>query len=196
MEKRLRALGLSSYEAKVFLTYDVLRELENRGAVYVQNSRPKIYAVPDVERAIDNILRSRMEEVQKELSEMESLAEELKKELKVRKKGEELEAFWSFAMGIEKSLNLILQRLESVQKSLLNIATPQELSFFVSEKRKFARVVASLLEKEIELRILTTREVAEIFPPADLRVPEVRIVDDKGGESSEKRGDAWSHLHE
>lgn len=201
MEEKLRALGLNSYESRVFLTlcekgpmdgrtlskisgvplgriYDVLRELESRGAVYVQNSRPKIYAVPDAERAIENILRSRIEEFQKELSEVRSLAEELKEELKGKSKEGTLEAFWSFAMGIEKSLNIILQRLESVQNSLLNVATPQELHVFRSEKRKFTRVITSLLEREIELKILTTPEIVEILPPMHLRVPEVRVIEE------------------
>jgi len=194
----LKALGLNSYESKVFLTlcergamdgktlskisgvplgriYDVLRDLEHKGAIYVQNSRPKIYAVPDVERAIENIMRSKVEEIQKEIGEMKVLAEELKKELRPRRKEESIRTFWSLAMGIERGIDLITQKLEGVQKSLLNVISPSEVQIFHSGRKKFARVVANLSEREVEIKLLATLEIAEKF---NHPIPEMRVVDE------------------
>jgi len=196
MKEKLKNLGLSSYEAKVFLAlcergpldgrslskisgvplgriYDVLRELESKGAVYVQNSRPKIYAVPDVERAIENILSSKIRGVEREISEIRTLAEELKRELKPRK-FEERRTFWSLAMGREKGIDLIIGKLESVENSLLNVLTPSELQLFKAEKRKFARMISKLFERNVEIKLIAPPGIAEEH---GLKAPDLRIVD-------------------
>ena len=185
----LRDLGLSEYEARSYRSlletgpttakelsrasdvpmgriYDVLNGLETKGLVRSQTAgRPKKYVAVESEAALDNLLAERTAELEQQISQYESIVDELADELDGSEPVEE--TFWTASVGSEAALDLLVERVRAADERVVMVAGAPAQGFDIDEVG--ARVTAALeeaLERGVRVSVLLTPEMVDSLPEA------------------------------
>ncbi|GAA0532607.1 helix-turn-helix domain-containing protein [Halorubrum ejinorense] len=152
----LRDLGLSSYEDRAYRAllalgtgtaaavadesgvpkgriYDALGGLESRGLVRVQTDRePKRYAPVEPEVAVDRLVETKQRELRQRIETYESGKSELIDRLAdAETTGER---FWTAAVGADDSLELLFERIDAAEESIVVVATDVSAQFDVDRE--------------------------------------------------------------
>jgi len=182
----LNDLGLSDYEARVYRAllnagsatakelsmtsevpmgrvYDVLGSLEKNNLVRSQaTSRPKKYVAVEPETALERLVEEKKRELREEMGRYEEVAEDLTQKLDSSEPVEE--RFWTAAVGIDESVDLLLERLEASHDSVSMVVG--NLSPQLDPDDIGGEVLDSLtdsVESEVSVRILVTPELVRRF---------------------------------
>jgi len=159
-------LGLSSYEERAYrglLTlgtgtasavaaesgvpkgrvYDALGGLESRGVVRVQTDRePKRYVPVEPEIAVDRLVTAKRRELETRIETYESGKAGLVDQLADAERP--ATEFWTAAVGAEESLDLLIERVEAAEESVVVAAAA------VSEQFDLDRETSTLLDHLFE----------------------------------------------
>ncbi|MCW4011746.1 MAG: hypothetical protein NWF07_02010 [Candidatus Bathyarchaeota archaeon] len=202
VEKALREIGLTEYECQAYLSllhqgedtaeiisqlsnipytkvYSVLESLEERGWVEHGSGRPRRYyprSPIDALRSEQISLESRFEENQSiVLDELQPLYE--KRDVK------EIPEIW-IVRGETNSFNKILDLVAKAKKEIM-LAIPtlpeEQLPGIPDFSIKVFGFLNNLMNSEIKVKILTTKEMKPLISIGDLGVAEIRICDDMFG---------------
>jgi sugar-specific transcriptional regulator TrmB len=152
----LRDLGLSSYEDRAYRgllalgsgtaadvaaesevpkgrIYDALGGLESRGLVRVQADRePKRYAPVEPEVAVDRLVESKRRELERRIETYESEKANLVDRLAEAE--ETADRFWTAAVGADDSLELLFERVDAAEESIVVVATEVSSQFEVDRE--------------------------------------------------------------
>ncbi|MFC6724782.1 TrmB family transcriptional regulator [Halobium palmae] len=185
----LRDLGLSEYEARAYRSllrtgpttakelsrasdvpmgriYDVLNSLEQYNLVRSQAaSRPKKYVAVEPDAALDRLLADKKRELDEKAEQYEAIVDEL---------GDELEAadpiegqFWTAAVGLADSLDLLLERLAAADDYIVMVAGQSSIQFDLGEVGdRDAAELQEALDRGVDVSLLMTPEHVESLPPS------------------------------
>ncbi|MFC4357222.1 TrmB family transcriptional regulator [Halobium salinum] len=185
----LRDLGLSEYEERAYRSllrtgpttakelsrasdvpmgriYDVLNSLEQYNLVRSQAaSRPKKYVAVEPDAALDRLLADKKRELDEKAEQYEEIVEELSDELEA---AEPIEGqFWTAAVGLEESLDLLLERLAAADQYIVMVAGHSSIQFDLGEVGdRIAEQLESALDRGVEVSLLMTPEHVESLPPS------------------------------
>lgn len=182
----LAALGLSSYESKVYRAllglgsapareisttsevpkgriYDVLNALDGRGLVRTHDSRePTQYAAVDPDIAVDRLLSERKRELAAQRQHYESVAETVSERLAAAIPTES--RFWTAGLGSDTALSLFEEQLELADTRIISaISVPYEnaaWSAYAAELDPIER----LLDPDIDVDLLVSGALVERVP--------------------------------
>lgn len=202
VEKALREIGLTEYECQAYISllhqgedtaevisqlssipytkvYSVLESLEERGWVEHGGGRPRRYyprSPIDALRSEQITLESRFEENQSVvLDELQPLYE--KRDVK------EIPEIW-IVRGETNSFNKILDLVTKAKKEIM-LAIPtlpeEQLPGIPDFSIKVFGFLDSLMNSEIQVKILTTNEMKPLISFGGLGVAEIRICDNMFG---------------
>lgn len=186
----LRDLGLSSYEGKAYrglLTlgsgtaeeisaasdvpmgriYDVLSSLESQHIVRRQpESHPRTYVAVEPDRAIDRLLTARINDLQRQQTQYETVAAEVLAQLETIAPMES--HFWPATIGQDEIAELLADRLDDATDSLIITATTTAGGLFGFEE-VYARTIerlAETLDRGVSVRFLFTDRLVTEMPDA------------------------------
>jgi sugar-specific transcriptional regulator TrmB len=185
----LRDLGLSEYEARAYRSllrtgpttakelsrasevpmgriYDVLNSLDQYNLVRSQAaSRPKKYAAVEPDAALDRLLADKKRELEKQAEQYEQIVDELTDELET---AEPIEGqFWTAAVGLEESLDLLLERLAAADERIVMVAGYSSIQFDLGEVGdRIAVQLEEALDRGVNVSLLMTPEHVESLPPS------------------------------
>ncbi|ELZ54520.1 MULTISPECIES: TrmB family transcriptional regulator [Halorubrum] len=152
----LRDLGLSSYEDRAYRgllslgtgtaaavaeesgvpkgrVYDALGGLESRGLVRVQTDRePKRYAPVEPAVAVDRLVETKRRELRQRIETYESGKSELIDRLADAETTDD--EFWTAAVGADDSLDLLFERIDAAEESIVVVATDVSAQFDVDRE--------------------------------------------------------------
>ncbi|MGM0448098.1 MAG: TrmB family transcriptional regulator [Methanobacteriota archaeon] len=152
----LRDLGLSSYEDRAYRAllalgtgtaaavadesgvpkgriYDALGGLESRGLVRVQTDRePKRYAPVEPAVAVDRLVEAKRRELRQRIETYESGKSELIDRLADAEATDD--EFWTAAVGADDSLDLLFERIDAAEESIVVVATDVSAQFDVDRE--------------------------------------------------------------
>ena len=152
----LRDLGLSSYEDRAYRAllalgtgtaaavadesgvpkgriYDALGGLESRGLVRVQTDRePKRYAPVEPAVAVDRLVEAKRRELNRRIETYESGKSELVDHLADAEETDD--EFWTAAVGAGDSLDLLFERIDAAEESIVVVATDVSAQFDVDRE--------------------------------------------------------------
>jgi len=152
-----KQLGLSSYESKIWQAllekgeadaqqlvrlasvpfgrvYDVLSNLEEKGIIEVQETRPKLYRPRRIGTVIDKLLRARNAEMDTERRTLEEAAEAVKRRFTtLGRTPAKDEVFVSVALGEQDIGNLLKEQMYSVERELLIVIGQVEIPSSVTD---------------------------------------------------------------
>lgn len=183
----LRDLGLSEYEDRTYRAllqtgpttakhlsqvsdvpkgriYDVLSSLEQYELVRSQTaSRPKKYVALEADIALERLLETRRRELEEQEQRYEAVVDELTGALTSRDPGEE--TFWTAAVGVEETRDLLIERLAAAEERLAMVASTPGPRFDVAEVGELvADELADALDKGVSIRLLLVPELVEHLP--------------------------------
>ena len=205
-------LGLSEYEAQVYRAllrtgtatakelsdvsgvpmgrvYDVLADLEGRSLVRSQTaSRPKKYIAVEPDTALDRLVDDRRREMEQEVERYERIADELKEGLDAP--GDPGERFWTAAVGVEQSMDLLLERVEAAEDRIVMGAgdIPPQLDLDRIGDRVLDAVAAAL-DDGVEIRMLLSTDLLWQFGEDVQERFTDRFMDAEGVELRAAEGD-------
>lgn len=183
----LQDLGLSDYESQAYESllntgattanelsqvsevpmgriYDVLNRLEARSvAISQQSSRPQRYVAVEPETAVERLLEAKREELRERREQYEQIAAELPAQLESRTTSDS--QLWNAVVGPGPSSDLLLERLDAADKSIVTILGGPAVTPNFSEFSK--RVVARLydaLVRGVDVRLLMSPGVTDLLP--------------------------------
>jgi len=152
----LRDLGLSSYEDRAYRAllalgtgtaaaaaeesgvpkgriYDALGGLESRGLVRVQTDRePKRYAPVEPAVAVDRLVEAKRRELTRRIETYESGKSELIDRLADAETADD--EFWTAAVGAGDSLDLLFERIDAAEESIVVVAAGVSEQFDVDRE--------------------------------------------------------------
>lgn len=185
----LRDLGLSQYEARAYralLTagpatakelsdasgvpmgrvYDVLNDLETQGLARSQAAgRPKKYVAVEPETALDRLLAERRRELEATADRYAETVAALKEEL--ASGTVDREGFWTAVVGPEDVLDLLCDRLETADRTVVMVAGPPSTGFDLGEVgSRVTDHLEAAVERGVAVRVLATHELAARIPDA------------------------------
>ena len=185
----LEDLGLSEYEASTYRAllntgpatakelseesgvpmgriYDVLGSIESQHLVRSQAaSRPKKYVAVEPDTALDRLLEDRERELQERADQYASVVDELTRDLSDPIEPDE--GFWTAALGPEDSVELLFERIDAANDSIVLVSGTPSSSFDVDDVS--GRVLDHLeaaLERDVSVRVLISSGLARSLPPA------------------------------
>ncbi|SFR52711.1 TrmB family transcriptional regulator [Halogeometricum limi] len=176
----LRDLGLSEYEARAYRSllrtgattakelsrasdvpmgriYDVLNSLEQHSLVRSQAaSRPKKYVAVEPDTALDRLLETKRRELDEKAEQYQSVVDELTDELETAEpvQGQ----FWTAAVGMDESVDLLLERLSAADESLVIVAGTLSPQFDLGN-------VGELVTEELEAALDRGVDVSVLMSP-------------------------------
>ncbi len=184
----LNDLGLSDYEARVYrallsagsatakelsLTsdvpmgrvYDVLGSLEQNNLVRSQAaSRPKKYVAVEPETALERLVDEKKRELREEMDRYEDVAAQLTEKLDSSEPVEE--RFWTAAVGVDESVELLLERLEAARDSVSMVVgdlspqlDPDDVGDVVLER------LSEAVDEGVSVSIIVSPELVRRFGP-------------------------------
>ncbi len=185
----LRDLGLSEYEARAYRAllrtgpttakelsrasdvpmgriYDVLNSLEQYSLVRSQAaSRPKKYVAVEPDTALDRLLADKRSELDEKAAQYESIVDELADELET---AEPIEGqFWTAAVGLDESVDLLLERLASADDSIIMVAGQSSIRFDLGDVGdRVAEELEEALERDVSISLLMSPELVDTLPPS------------------------------
>ena len=196
----LEAFGLSTYEAKVYMTmlslglstakkisdestipfgriYDVLTSLENKGMLDKQDSRPKKYSVRPPKIALKNLLVIKEEEFNSLTLRANAVEEQLSR-FYVKNPDEGL--FWSVALEEETILRHTDKVLETERELLIFLNVQIQHQTLQGEGEiNFINTLKRLLEREINIKILLggVTDITQIEKLAAVFTPYIEVLE-------------------
>jgi HTH-type transcriptional regulator, sugar sensing transcriptional regulator len=202
VDKALREIGLTEYECQAYLSllhsggdkaeaisqlsnipytkvYSVLESLEERGWVQHSNGRPRIY----YPRSPTDALRSQQLIMEKKFEYYQGIILEELQPVYEKKEIKEIPELW-IVRGEMNSLNKIIELLEKASKEIM-LAIPS-----ISEEIRFtypdlAQMIFSyrkkIMDSDVNVKVLTTKEMKPLLEMSDLGIAEVRICDNMFG---------------
>jgi sugar-specific transcriptional regulator TrmB len=210
----LSDLGLSEYEASVYTAlldagpatakelstdsdvpmgriYDVLNGLESQHLVRSQTaSRPKKYVAVEPEAALDRLLDEKKQELDKRAEQYEDVVDQLKRELDAPESVSD-EGFWTAALGPDEVLELLVERLDAAEDTIVMIASAPGAGFDLADVTdRIASHLEDAVDRSVTVRILVSpdlassvsREIGERYDElAGRDGVELRISDDVRG---------------
>lgn len=201
-EKALREIGLTEYECQAYLSllhsgeetaetisqlsnipytkvYSVLESLEKRGWVEHGGGRPRKY----YPRSPSDALRSEQNTMESRFAENHSIILDELQPLYENKEILEIPELW-IVRGEVNSFNKILELLEKAKREIM-LAIPtipeQLLPTYPDFSSKMFSFLNDLMDSSVEVKVLTTNEMASFFNMGDLGVADVRICEDMFG---------------
>jgi sugar-specific transcriptional regulator TrmB len=185
----LRDVGLSEYEAEAYRAllhtgpatakelsdesgvpmgriYDVLGSIESQHLVRSQAaSRPKKYVAVEPDTALDRLLDDRKRELREKAAQYEEVVEELTRDLKTPTAPDD--GFWTAALGPADSIDLLLERIDAADNSVLLVAGSASSSFDVADAS--GRILDHLedaMERGVSVSVLISQTLAADLPEA------------------------------
>ncbi len=173
--KDLETFGLSSYEAKVYVSmlplgqttakdvsnvsnipfgriYDVMTSLENKGIIEKQDTRPKRYLAKDPKTAMKNLIDFKDQELLT-IKESASVMEEKLAKMYSASKNESL--FWSVALESETIERHNQKILETQEELLIYLNTPNTIDVHTQkEMRDFLDSMNELVIRNVKIKLL------------------------------------------
>ncbi|MFC6733567.1 MULTISPECIES: TrmB family transcriptional regulator [unclassified Haladaptatus] len=183
----LRDLGLSEYEARAYRAllqtgpttakelsrasdvpmgriYDILNSIETYNLVRSQSaSRPKKYVAVEPSTALDRLLEDKKRELEQKKDQYEGIVDDLVGELDAAEPVEQ--TFWTAAVGPEKTLDLLLERLAAADESIIIVASTLSQQFDIGE---VGTLVVEQLQKALDrgatVKVLMRPELVDLLP--------------------------------
>ena len=201
-KRALREIGLTEYECQAYLSllrsgeetaetisqlsnipytkvYGVLESLEKRGWVEHGGGRPRKYHP----RSPVDAMRSEQISMESNFEENQSIIMEELQPLYENKEIKEIPEIW-IVRGEVNSFNKILELLEKAKKEIM-LAIPtisdQILPMYPDFSDKMFSFLNKLMDSNIDVKVLTTKEMSPLLDIGDLGVAEVRICEDMFG---------------
>jgi len=194
----LRDLGLSEYEARAYRAllrsgpttakelsrksevpmgriYDVLNGLEQHRLVRSQAaSRPKKYVAVEPEVGLDRLLEAKQRELDKHADQyaetVATLMDDLDSAAPVNGQ------FWTAAVGPEETLELLLERINAADKSLIIVAgSPAAGLDLCSASSRVVDGLEAALERGVNVQLLLTPTVVADLPEATIEAYNARL---------------------
>ncbi|MDS0299687.1 TrmB family transcriptional regulator [Halogeometricum sp. S1BR25-6] len=183
----LRDLGLSEYEARAYRSllrtgattakelsrasdvpmgriYDVLNSLEQHSLVRSQAaSRPKKYVAVEPDTALDRLLETKRRELAEKAEQYESVVDDLTNELETAEpvQGQ----FWTAAVGMDESVDLLLERLSAADESLVIVAGALSPQFDLGRVGELVTgELEAALDRGVEVSVLMSPEMVSSLP--------------------------------
>lgn len=187
MIEKLRKLGLTGYEAQAFVAllklgdaeaneiavkakipmgriYNVLSNLEEFRLIRAQDTRPRKYECVEPSTALLRLLKNKQEELKRENTEIETLANSLTSELKgMRTKGS-AKTFWTVAIG-NNSQELMQECVMGAEKEVLFFMASKNSSERLKNKFKIEKyplilyAIHDALKRGVEVKAILNNEV-------------------------------------
>ncbi len=201
----LRTIGLNQYEARTYASlllfgdltagelsnraglprprvYDIVNGLVKKGFVLVQPGRPVKYRAVPPEEAINNYIRMKRENFEKEVEKIKKVGEELKVHAQSHKPKEE-GGFW--LLGTD---NILRSRLQNILRSSTNeivVALPTDflleyygfIAPYLEEAANRGVRVKMIIPRGVSGTIAVSRDIDVIETDSDL--PPIILVDSK-----------------
>ncbi len=178
----LRDLGVSSYEDRAYRAllglgsgtaadvadesgvpkgrvYDALGGLESRRLVRVQADRePKRYAPVEPETAVERLVDARRSELERRIETYETGKEALIDGLADAEAADE--DFWTAAVGAEDSLELLFERIDAAEESIVIVASDVSEQFDVDREGPalLDRLLAAI-RRDVDVSVLLSPSV-------------------------------------
>lgn len=185
MFEKLRTLGLTKYEADVYLSlmrlgsadasdiasvsgvplgrmYSILNALHEKKIIRLQETRPRKYASVEPETAMKYLLDAQRFKLQQTSLALGETAIELEKELRGIKKSPQEKQFWTAALGSEETLDIIIEQINQVNEEMcITVGYPEFSKYILSENKKSSSKKALLraLERGAKFRMLVDRNI-------------------------------------
>jgi sugar-specific transcriptional regulator TrmB len=184
----LRDLGLSEYEARAYRSilrtgpttakelsdasdvpmgriYDVLNALEQHSLVRSQTAgRPKKYAPVEPDTGLNRLFESKREELRTRIDRYEATVEELTDELDATDPVDG--DFWTAAVGMEASVDLLIERLAAAEESLVVVAGGVSPQFdFGTVGERVAAELEAAVDRGVDVSLLIEPTLVESLPP-------------------------------
>jgi sugar-specific transcriptional regulator TrmB len=183
----LRDLGLSEYEARAYRSllrtgattakelsrasdvpmgriYDVLNSLEQHSLVRSQAaSRPKKYVAVEPDTALDRLLETKRRELEEKAEQYQAVVDELTDELETAEpvQGQ----FWTAAVGMEESVDLLLERLSAADSSLVMVAGTLSPQFDLGRVGELVTdELEAALDRGVEVSVLMSPKIVSSLP--------------------------------
>jgi sugar-specific transcriptional regulator TrmB len=173
-------LGLSRYEAQAYVAlfrrgpetaervataaevpkgriYDVLNSLSERSLVRSDDGRPKRYSAVGSTRAVDQLLETRLDELDERRAEYERTAESLAESLSSLETDESDTGFSTSAFRHDDARDLLLDRFEAAEESIL-IATDGAAARAEADD-EIVDLLHRRLTEGVEVRLLVTEPI-------------------------------------
>ena len=173
--KDLENFGLSSYEAKVYVSmlplgqttakdisnisnipfgriYDVLTSLENKGIIEKQDTRPKRYIAKDPKTAMKNLIDYKDQELMT-IKESASVIEQ--KLTKIYSSNTDESLFWSVALESDTIQRHNQKILETQNELLIYLNTPSTLTAHIQKELDFfTNSLSEILKRGVVVKLL------------------------------------------
>ncbi|MFB6282635.1 MAG: TrmB family transcriptional regulator [Halobacteria archaeon] len=178
----LQDLGLSEYESRVYKTllrsgtatakelskgaevpmgrvYDVLNSLEKHNLIRSQSaSRPKKYVAVEPDTALNRLVENKKRDLEKEKQRYEEIGSQIEEKLVSNEPVEE--RFWTAAVGLEDSVELLVERLDSAQTSIEMVTgslspqlDPDDVGALVIDKLENA------VENDVDVKLIVDKNL-------------------------------------
>ncbi len=180
----LKNARLTNYEIKIYMTllqtnnlnardlsrksgvpvgriYDVLFELQEKGLIEIQDSRPKIYKAVSPNLAFRNVIYHLNNQTKREISFLTDQAKDLEFKLQDFKSssGDSSRTFWSTTFGARDSLELYAKKFRELQDELLMTGFINENTIkVIPYARNFYAELLRAVERGIETKFLWSFE--------------------------------------
>lgn len=187
MIEKLRKLGLTGYEASTFIAllklgdaeaneiaakakipmgriYNVLSNLEEFRLIRTQGTRPRKYVCVEPSTALERLLKNKQEELKRENTEIETLANNLTSELKGMRTKRSAKTFWTVAIG-DNSQELVQECVLEAEREVLFFMASRNSSERLKNKFRTERypqilqAIHEALKRGIEVKAILNSEV-------------------------------------
>ncbi|VVB91464.1 HTH-type sugar sensing transcriptional regulator TrmBL1 [uncultured archaeon] len=181
MQEKLRSFGLTRYEADVYLTllrigsgdanliattsgvplgriYSILSSLQEKKIIHAQETRPRKFAAVDPGTALKYLLESQRFKLQQASLSIGDLAVELERELQGIKPSPQNNQFWTAALGLEETRNIIIEEINQVNTEMcLTVGYPEFFKYLPSRSgvmNETKNALLRALERGVKFRML------------------------------------------
>ena len=199
VKRLLKELGLSNYETEAYLkvvelgiaeasvicnetkipfgrVYQELNSLVAKGLIEVQNTRPKRYMARKPRLAFKTLLQQKRENMEKQLQKTIEAALQIEeitsKKIPARPKER---MFWTTAVGIEETAEMIISNFEEAEKEICIIldykSQNDECEFKDSESNIILNEVIKATERGVKIKALLNKEFI---------IPELKYLEELG----------------
>ncbi|MDO9097972.1 MAG: helix-turn-helix domain-containing protein [Candidatus Methanoperedens sp.] len=181
MFEKLRTLGLTKYEADIYLSlmrlgsadasviasvsgvplgrmYSILNALHEKKIIRLQETRPRKYAAVEPETALKYLLDAQRFKLQQASMALGETAIELEKELLGIKKSPQEKQFWTAALGSQETLDIIIEQINQVNEEMcITVGYPEFSKYILTknqEKSDVRKALLRALERGANFRML------------------------------------------